>query len=266
LVGAPGHASAGARTGRAYLFSGRDGRPLLSLSGERAGDAFGSTVAGHTSNGRSTIIIGAPGAGPARRGRAYVYAWSAGSSKWSPGSSDPGDSPQPHFTVDADDTGAALAAMFVSIPGDLDGDRTPDVYLSDFPNAAKGPSTGRIYVHSGADGRRLLTLTGEGAGEGFGTSPSVAGDVDGDRVPDLIVGAWQYAGHALTGGRAYLYSGRNGSLIRTFTCRTPGDAFGFDAVGLGDVDGDDTTDLLITSAWSGVRGFHSGRIFILSSK
>jgi hypothetical protein len=257
LVGAPGHASAGARTGRAYLFSGRDGKPLLSLSGERAGDAFGSTVAGHTSNGRSTIIVGAPGGGPSRRGRAYVYVWTAESSK---------SSPQPLFTVDADDTGAALAAMFVSIPGDLDGDRTPDVYLSDFPNAAKGPSTGRIYVHSGADGRRLFTLTGETAGEGFGTSPSVAGDVNGDRVPDLIVGAWQYAGHALTGGRAYLYSGRNGSLIRTFTCRTPGDAFGFDAVGLGDVDGDDATDLLITSAWSGVKGFHSGRIFILSSK
>jgi hypothetical protein len=55
-------------------------------------------------------------------------------------------------------------------------------------------------------------------------------------------------------------------LIRTFTCKTPGDAFGFDAVGLGDVNGDGAVDLLITSAWSGISGFHSGRVFIVSSK
>ena len=49
------------------------------------------------------------------------------------------------------------------------------------------------------------------------------------------------------------------------TCRTPGDTFGFDSVGMGDVDGDGTVDLLVTSAWSAVRGFHSGRVFVISS-
>ena len=68
--------------------------------------------------------------------------------------------------------------MFVSVPGDVNGDGVPDVYASDYTNAAKGASTGRIYVHSGRDGRRLLTLTGEGAGEGFGIGPGAAGDVD----------------------------------------------------------------------------------------
>ena len=66
-------------------------------------------------------------------------------------------------------------------------------------------------------------------------------------------------------GRAYLYSGKDGRLLKTFTCRTPGDTFGFDAVNLGDIDGDGTVDFLITSGWSGVRGFHSGRVFIVSS-
>lgn len=136
---------------------------------------------------------------------------------------------------------------------------------SDFSNAAKGPSTGRIYVHSGADGRRLLTLTGETAGEGFGIGPAAAGDVDGDGYDDLIVGAWQYGGEAVSGGRAYLYSGKDGTRLKTYTCRTPGDTFGFDAVGMGDVDGDGSIDFLITSAWSGIHGFHSGRMFIVSS-
>jgi hypothetical protein len=122
-----------------------------------------------------------------------------------------------------------------------------------------------VYVHSGKTGRRLLTLTGETAGEGFGTCPAPAGDVDGDGHADLIVGSWQYAGAAVSGGRAYLYSGKDGRLLATYTCRIPGDTFGFDAVGMGDVDGDGTVDFLITSAWSGLHGFHSGRMFLISS-
>jgi hypothetical protein len=256
LVGAPATAPPGGSTpnprpGRAYVFSGKDGAVLLTLTGERPGDAFGSTVAGTVVGKRIVLVVGASAGGPARRGRAYVYDKLSAT---------------PQFTVDADETGAALAAMFVSVPGDVDGDKLPDVYLSDFANSAKGPSTGRVYVHSGKDGRRLLTLTGETQGEGFGTSPSIAGDVNRDGHADLIVGAWQYAGAAISGGRAYLYSGRDGALLRTFTCRTPGDTFGFDAVTMGDVDGDGTVDLLITSAWSGISGNRSGRMFIVSSR
>jgi hypothetical protein len=139
------------------------------------------------------------------------------------------------------------------------------VYASDFSNAAKGPSTGRIYVHSGKDGRRLLTLTGETAGEGFGIGPANAGDVNRDGHDDLIVGAWQYAAVAGSGGRAYLYSGKDGALMKTYTGKIPGETFGFDAIGVGDIDRDGTIDLLITSAWSGIKGFHSGRMFVISS-
>lgn len=97
------------------------------------------------------------------------------------------------------------------------------------------------------------------------SSPSVVGDVDHDGHADLIVGAWQYSKEAIGAGRAYLYSGKDGHLINTFTCRIPGDTFGFDSVTMGDVDKDGTTDFLIISGWSGVHGFHSGRVFIISS-
>jgi len=255
-IGAPGPQgppAAGAKAppaGYVYVYSGKTGKRLALLTGERAGDGYGSSVTGAVVGKHRFIVVGAGRGGPANTGRVYVYRDLGG---------------KPAFVIEADGTGAALGAMFVAVPGDTDGDGVPDIYASDWSNAAKGRSTGRVYVHSGATGKRLLTLTGETEGEGFGTTHARTGDVDGDGHDDLIVGSWQYAGAALSGGRATLVSGRDGKVLATYTCRTPGDTFGFDAVGLGDTDGDGTVDFLVTSAWSAVSGFHSGRVLLISS-
>jgi hypothetical protein len=250
IVGSPGKDGEAKSPGHAYVYSGRTGALIETLAGERLGDQFGSTVAGYSDGHQQFLVVGAPLGGPQHHGRVYVYE---------------NGSPSPKFTIDADSTGRAQGAMFVSVPGDLDGDGVPDIYASDWANDARGMSTGRVYVHSGRTGLPLLTLTGESAHDGFGTSPSEAGDVDGDGRADLIVGAWQYSKTAISAGRAYLFSGRNGRLLRTYTDRIAGDTLGFDAVGLGDVDGDGTVDLLITAAWSGANGHHSGRVFVISS-
>jgi hypothetical protein len=236
LVGAPGHDAAGENAGRAYVFSGKDGAVLLALYGESAGDGFGSWASGWTDGDRVFLVV-------------YL-----------------GLSHDPYFIVDSDETGNALGGMFVSVVGDVDGDGTPDVYASDWSNNALGPSTGRVYVHSGASGRRLMTLTGEAPGDGFGIGPADAGDVNGDGHDDLIIGAWQHGGAAPSGGKTYLFSGRNGALLRSYTGKVPGETFGFDATGMGDVNGDGIIDFLLTSAWSAINGARSGRMFIVSGR
>jgi tetratricopeptide (TPR) repeat protein len=251
MVGAPGSNSAGQGAGRAYVYSGKDGKLLLTLEGEKAGDSFGSIVAGYRDKRNAFLTVGAPGAGPNNRGRIYVYA---------------GLNNKPKFIIEADETGRALGAMFASVVGDTNGDKVPDIYATDFVNAAKGPATGRAYVHSGVDGRRLNIFTGETVGDNFGIGSADVGDVNKDGHDDLLIGAWQHSGTASSGGKVYLYSGKDGSLLRAITCKVPGETFGFDATGIGDVDGDGVIDFLLTSTWSNINGFRSGRMFVISGK
>ena len=250
IVGAPSNNAGGKGAGRAYVYSGRDGHLLLTLTGQRAGDAYGSTVAGYSDGTHRFIVVGAPGAGAHKRGRVFVYK---------------DLSAHPAFVIDPDPTGVALGYMFVSVLGDVDGDGVPDIFASDWADASRGPSTGKTYVYSGRTGKRLYMFRGDTAGEGFGTTHSVAGDVNGDGRADIIVGAWQYGVAAPGGGRAYLFDGRTGQRLRTYTDKIVGDTFGFDAVGMGTLDDKGQSELLITSGWSAIHGYHSGRIFLISS-
>jgi hypothetical protein len=253
LVGADLCDSFGQDAGRAYLFSGKDGALLLALDGEEDGDKFGVALCGETVDGTTTLVIGAADAGEKQGGRAYVFRYAERDVELL-------------YTVDADATGVGLARMFVSFLGDVDGDGANDIYLSDWENGAKGTATGRIYVHSGKSEKRLLELTGEKPGDGFGIGTADVGDVDGDGRADLLIGAWQNAEGARSGGKCYLYSGASGALVRSWVCTVPNETFGFDTTGMGDVDGDGVTDYLITNAWSGIAGAQSGRAFLVSGK
>ena len=75
---------------------------------------------------------------------------------------------------------------------------------------------GEVYIYSGATGKQLRHWSGTQPGELFGRMIVAAGDLDGDGVEDLAIGAPWYRGAAGERvGRVELRSGRNGRVLST---------------------------------------------------
>src|SRR5262245_7890994 len=106
-----------------------------------------------------------------------------------------------------------------------------------------------------AAGRSALKLTGEGPDDDFGWSVAPAGDMNGDGVPDLFVGAPSNDAVAGFAGRAYLFNGpfkapRNAADADAIvSAEAFGDNLGISVSSAGDTNGDGRDDLLI-----GARG------------
>ena len=128
-----------------------------------------------------------------------------------------------------------------------------------------GRNAGSAYVFSGSDGSTLHTFHGEFEYDGIGGSVSDLGDVTGDGVDDVIVGAPECARIEVNSGMAQIYSGADGILVHTFL----GDGtsrFGFSVSGAGDLNGDGFPEVVVGAPQDRDIGFNSGiaRVFDLS--
>ncbi|MCH7879476.1 MAG: FG-GAP repeat protein [candidate division Zixibacteria bacterium] len=112
----------------------------------------------------------------------------------------------------------------------------------------------------------LYVFTGEAVDDMFGYSVSGAGDVNNDGFADLIVGAFQNDAGGNEAGRAYVYSGRTGGLLHTFTGEAVGDVFGGSVSGAGDVNNDGFADLIVGAFNNDAGGNSAGRAYVYSGQ
>ncbi len=265
VIGAPGiwFGTQPSGAGAVYLYSGANRaflRVLQSPNLESNGN-FGHSVAAMTdvnADGRGDVIVGAPFENPApapfNSGRAYVFSGKNGVLLHSL------VSPAP---LQAGKFGTSVA----SVP-DLSGDGKPDVLVG----AQEFGGEGRVHVYSGATGVFIRTLESPNKEVGgiFGWSVSGVPDANGDNLGDIVVGApGEDPGTSpVNSGRAYVFSGATGQLLRTLISGTPeaGGQFGRSVAGMPDTNNDSRGDVVVGAPFEdpGISPASAGRAYLHS--
>ncbi len=231
--------AAGAQAGRAVVYSGASGQPLVSVEGFVPGGFFGYSVAAvgdADGDGDLEWLVGAPHEGG---GRAYVLR----------------DDGSVLHAIDG--PAGSLFGLYVAPAGDANGDGFDDVAIS-------APQAGRVYVHSGLDASLLRAYSGliGTAPNGIRIEAKDAGDLDADGVHDLIVAEPFAVGYA---GRVRVFSGASGALLQQWIGESSGSAlFGWSTESLGDVDADGVADILVGISHKIHGNFTAGEVRVFS--
>lgn len=187
----------------------------------------------------------------------------------------------------------ARAGRSVAIVGDINADGLDDLAIGAPMWAPAGElNTGRAYVTLGGSiddlslGELLpdegFALSGESTKAEAGYALAAAGDVNGDGVDDLLVGAWKTnLGGGPMGdvvGRTFVVWGGAALQSRSLGDLTAGgggfaitgadmaDFSGAAVSGGGDFDGDGLADVLIGAPMSSPNGMQSGRAYVVFGK
>ncbi|MEM2869077.1 MAG: PKD domain-containing protein [Thermoplasmata archaeon] len=169
-----------------------------------------------------------------------------------------------------DNFGAALAAA------DVNGDGAEDICVGAPGSDLSGNDAGAVYIFYGpvsaspsalSAGLADVVLTGTISGALFGSSISGGGDINGDSVDDIVIGA---PGHMGERGAAFVFFG--GSLSNcsaefanvTILGSQPGEGVGKSVSIPGDLNGDGLDDFALGvpgASWSGeARVYFGGRL------
>lgn len=276
--------------GRVWILDGTTGRVILALEDPEPeyGAAFGASMAGLgdvNHDGVPDFAIGAPyasftpggspclpGPPPApncnvNQGKVYVFSGRSGKLLYAV------NAPHPQAN-------AYFGALYGEATNDLNGDGIPDFVETENGEDVNGvPSAGAAYLLEGKNGsiiRRIpnphpetYTTFGETI---FDMGLNVPGDVNGDGVDDIEVGFNATTVDGLkNAGRAYLFSGKTGRVLRSFTDPHPqadGDfGSGYSDPGApGDVNGDHVPDIMIDAENQTVAGVSAGAAYIFSGR
>ncbi len=209
-LGASGDQTLGPNTGKVVVFRGpvAAGAWLvidadLTLWGPAAESYAGSptlAVPDLTGDGLSDLLLAADGLGAG-----VVYAVGAEGS----GSAELVDAGI-RFEGEADDD---LFGYSLATPTDLDGDAALDLVIGAPGSDRAAFEAGAVWVFSGPFAAGVYTaaqgavVTGEVQGDTFGAAVDVAGDLNGDTGPDLVIGARNSDSNGGFSGAVYLVGG-----------------------------------------------------------
>ena len=258
LVGAQGNDRRASSAGAAYVVLGApSGTVDLSaadgiLVGQAGSDSAGKAVSAGwdvDGDGYADVLIGAEGndAGASSAGAAYLVKGPIS------GTASLSTADARLIGEDASDyAGAAVALMM-----DTDGDGNGDIAVGAKNHTVGTVKGGAVYVlpDPGSGDLDLSDATAMiygGAAYDYASVPAGAGDVDGDGIGDVLVGAEGVDDEGSAAGAAYLFLGALTGGLSTATDADAslngeerGDAAGVSVSGAGDTDGDGYDDLLI---------------------
>ncbi len=248
-----------------------------SWSGEAEGDSAGICVEGAgdvDGDGLGDVVVGAFGRDASGEAAGAAYLILADSMAASSG----GDLSGADYTL-AGESAVDTAGFAVSGAGDVDGDGLDDVLVGADCSDEAGALSGKAYLVLGGSlgsspshplGLADLQLLGESGGDRAGGAVGSAGDVDGDGVADLLVGACYNSDLSDRHGKVYLLLAdglpSSGSLglgeaDRAWVGEFPGDLAGRAVSTAGD--GDGLADLAIGATHTNQNGNDSGKVYLI---
>ncbi|MEH2147230.1 beta strand repeat-containing protein [Nostoc sp.] len=177
----------------------------------------------------------------------------------------------------------------VSSAGDINGDGIDDLIIGAYAADPNGNLSGQSYVVFGSkegfdaqlnlstlNGTSGFTINGINPGDQSGSSVSSAGDINGDGIDDLIIGARFADPNGESSGQSYVVFGSKGGFDAQLNLSTlngtsgfaingisENDGLGFSVSSAGDINDDDIDDLIITAPGASPNGYGSGQSYVV---